>query len=137
MNRTSGGMSNSVLAVIMLTYCSASLLHFVHNAVYLHDYPNLPVWLTANGVYMSWLAVTAVGAVGYWIYRGRFRQFGLIIIAVYAGLGFAGLDHYAVAPVAAHTTMMNATILMEVTAAAVLLLYVFRALLFAGEKTRR
>ena len=62
-----------------------------------------------------------IGAFGYWLYRRGSRAFGLTVIGVYALSGFGGLDHYAVAPVCAHSMAMNATILGEVIAASVLL----------------
>jgi hypothetical protein len=49
---------------------------------------------------------------------------GLALIAIYAILGFGGLDHYAVAPMSAHSMAMNVTILGEAVAASVLLLVV-------------
>jgi hypothetical protein len=48
------------------------------------------------------------------------------VISVYALLGFGGLDHYALAPVSAHSMVMNATILGEVIAASVLLVVCVR-----------
>jgi hypothetical protein len=39
-------------------------------------------------------------------------------------LGFAGLDHYVVAPVSAHSLVMNSTILLEVATAGTLLAFV-------------
>jgi apolipoprotein N-acyltransferase len=112
------------IAILMLVYTAASLLHFVHNATYLREYPNMPDGLTAFGVYSVWFGIVAVGAVGYWIYRRVHRFAGLILIAVYAVLGFAGLDHYVVAPVAAHSTTMHLTIAIEVACAAWLLIVV-------------
>jgi hypothetical protein len=105
-------------------YTVASLLHFVHNATYLNDYPNMPTWLTPIGVYGVWFGVAAVGAVGYWVYRRMNRITGLILIAIYAVLGFAGLDHYVVAPVSAHSIAMHLTISIEVACAASLLIAV-------------
>jgi hypothetical protein len=81
----------------------------------------LPAWLTRSDVYLSWLVVTAVGAAGILLFRFGLRALGLVFIAGYAGLGFAGLDHYAVAPMSAHTLAMNVTIWFEVVAAAALL----------------
>jgi len=109
------------LPLLMLLYGAASLLHFVHNAVYIQSYPNLPKWLTPLGVYASWCAIAAVGVLGYWLFRKVSQATGLVIIAVYALLGFGGLDHYVVAPMGAHSLVMNATILIEVTTAAMLL----------------
>jgi hypothetical protein len=112
------------LPLLMLVYGTASLFHFVHNAVYIESYPNLPKWITPLGVYASWCAIAAVGVLGYWLFRKVSRPIGLVTIAVYALLGFGGLDHYVVAPIGAHSIAMNATILTEVTAAAMLLGFV-------------
>ena len=109
------------LLALMIVYGISSLAHFVHNAVYINAYPNLPAWLTPVGVYVSWLVIAATGALGYWLLRKVSRMAGLAVIGVYALLGFGGLDHYALAPVAAHSAAMNATIVGEVTAASVLL----------------
>jgi hypothetical protein len=112
------------LPLLMLVYGAASLLHFVHNAVYIQSYPNLPRWITPLGVYASWCGIAAVGAFGYWLFRRISQAIGLLVIAVYALLGFGGLDHYVVAPMGAHSIAMNATILAEVAAASVLLIFV-------------
>jgi hypothetical protein len=105
-------------------YGLASLVHFVHNAVYLHDYPNLPASLSAARIYAAWCGTTAVGVVGYWLRRAGYRVAGLVALAVYAALGFAGLDHYTLAPVSAHSLAMNLTIGLEALAAAALLIAV-------------
>ena len=60
--------------------------------------------------------------VGYWLHRTGYRMAGLMTIAVYAALGFGGLDHYALAPVSAHSFTMNLTIGVEALAAAALLI---------------
>jgi hypothetical protein len=112
------------LLLLMIVYGAASLLHFVHNAVYIQSYPNLPTWITPLGVYASWCAIASVGVLGYWLFLRISRPIGLVLIAVYALLGFGGLDHYVIAPMGAHSIVMNATILAEVVAAAVLLIYV-------------
>ena len=109
------------LLTFIIAYGAASLVHFVHNAVYIDAYPNLPAWITPVVVYASWLAIAGTGAFGYWLYRRGSRAFGLTVVSVYALFGFGGLDHYALAPVAAHSMAMNATILGEVIAASALL----------------
>jgi hypothetical protein len=91
------------------------------NAEYLAEYPNLPAWLSRSQVYVAWLVILAIGVLGYVLYRQGYRLAGLVILAVYAGLGFDGLLHYTRAPFAAHTVAMNFTIWSEVVAAAVLL----------------
>ena len=113
-------------------YCAASLIHFTHNAEFVTDYPNLPAWITRTSVYGAWLAITAVGAAGLLILKLGLRLPGLLVIAGYAALGFAGLEHYWVAPVSAHTLAMNATIWFEVAAAAALMVATLALLIRPG-----
>jgi hypothetical protein len=114
------------LLTFIIAYGVASLVHFVHNAVYIDAYPNLPRWITPVVVYVSWLAIAGTGAFGYWFYRRGSTAFGLTVIGMYALSGFGGLDHYTVAPVSAHSMAMNATILGEAIAASVLLVVIVR-----------
>lgn len=108
-------MNSSVhrtLLVLVVVHAAASLVHFVHNATFLADYPNMPVWISPSVVYGVWLAQAAVGALGVLLLL-RGRMMGLALIALYAVFGFGGLDHYTLAPVSAHTLAMNATIWLE------------------------
>ena len=121
MQATGVAAADRTLLWLMALYCAASLTHFAHNAEYLADYPNLPAWLTRWQVYVAWLGVTAIGAVGYRVRRAGHELAGLALIGLYAALGFDGLLHYGRAPLAAHTPTMNLTIWLEVAAAALLL----------------
>ena len=78
------------LPALLLLYAGASFVHFAHNAEYLSDYPNLPAWLTRLQVYRVWLGITAVGVLGYCLFRVS-RWPGLVILALYAAVGFDGL----------------------------------------------
>ena len=106
-----------VLAVLLFAYAGASLVHHVHNAEFLADYPNMPAWITRPAVYAAWLCETMLGAAGYLLLRLGHPAFGLGVIAVYAALGFDAFGHYALAPAGAHTAAMNATIWLEAAAA--------------------
>jgi hypothetical protein len=114
------------LLLFMVTYGAASLLHFAHNAVHLGEYPNMPPFLTARVVWLAWLAITMVGVIGAWLYLRVSQLAGALVIAGYALLGFGGLDHYAIAPVGAHSMPMHATIVAEAVTAAALLIFVAR-----------
>ena len=116
------------LAALVLVYGGASLTHFIHNAEFLADYPSMPASWSRPSVYFAWLAMTAVGVFGWlFVHRGVPRA-GLPLLAVYSVLGLVSLGHYVLAPMSAHTIAMNATILVEVAAAAVLLIEVLRRL---------
>ena len=112
------------LLVLMLVYAAASLLHFVHNAVFIADYPNLPGWISASGIYLTWFGITAIGIIGYLLVRSGKYLLGLVTIAVYGIFGLDGLDHYLLAPISAHSLMMNLTIWLEAGSALIVLIVV-------------
>jgi hypothetical protein len=126
------------LLILLIVYCGASLIHFTHNAEFISEYPNLPIWLTPSKVYVAWLAVTVVGVAGVVFLRLGLRSLGFLLLTCYAALGFAGLDHYWVAPIEAHSFSANATIWFEIAAAAVLFvtagILLFRSAVTAGNE---
>jgi hypothetical protein len=117
---------SKILPTLLLVYLAASLIHFIHNAEFLADYPNLPTSWTRFGVYSAWIVMTIIG-VGGWIMKSRRYQLaGLLLLAMYAALGLDSLAHYVVAPLSNHTAVMNLTMLLEVTAAALVFIEVVR-----------
>jgi hypothetical protein len=122
-------MSNSrhrTLLVLLLLYVAASLVHFAHNAEFIRDYPGLPPTWTREGVYIAWIALTALGVLGWHLITRGYEIAGAIVVAGYALLGLDSLGHYVAAPFSAHTPTMNVTILLEVTCAALVLVQVLR-----------
>ena len=111
------------------------MIHFAHNAKFLAAYANLPDIITRSSVYMAWLGLATIGVTGFGLYRAGRELTGLLLLALYAVLGFDGLLHYARAPVGAHTAMMNFTICFEVVSAAAMLCAV--AILLARQGSRR
>jgi len=114
------------LLILLLIYVAASLIHFVHNAEFLADYPNLPGSWTRAGVYFSWIGITSVGVTGWLFVTRNYQLSGLLLLAVYAVFGLDSLGHYIVAPLSSHTLAMNSTIFLEVTAATLVLIEVAR-----------
>jgi hypothetical protein len=117
------GLSNRSLFTLVMVHAAASLVHFVHNATFLADYPNMPRWISPAVVYGVWLAEAAIGVAGVLLFL-RSRTIGLALIAIYAVLGFGGLDHYTLAPISTHTLAMNATIWLETATGVILLFFV-------------
>jgi hypothetical protein len=50
--------SAKLLPLPCLAYAAASLVHFVHNAEFLADYPSMPAWLSRATVYGAWLGLS-------------------------------------------------------------------------------
>jgi hypothetical protein len=101
---------------VLVIYALASLAHFAHNALELPHYPNMPVGLSASRVMGAWLALSALGLGGYWLYRRGSPAAGLALIVLYGLCGLDALAHYLVAPFAAHSAAMHASILAEALA---------------------
>ena len=112
------------LPIFLIIYCLASLLHFSHNAIFIDEYPNLPDWISASGVYITWLGITGIGITGYFLFRHGKQLLGLIICAIYGAIGLDGLGHYTLAPISAHSFMMNFSIWFEVITAIIVLITV-------------
>jgi hypothetical protein len=104
----------------LVLYAAATLLHFAHNAHYLTQYPHLPASWSRADIYAAWCCLTALGLLGFALYRFGRRRAGLSVLALYALLGFGGLLHYTRAPMSHHSVTMNLTIWTEALAGAVL-----------------
>lgn len=112
---------NRLLLLALMVYCAASLLHYAHNAAFVDEYPNLPASLSSAKILWAWLGVTSIGLAGYLLVWRGYQIAGFSVIAIYAVIGFDGLAHYGLAPISAHSGMMNFTIWLEVATAALLL----------------
>src|SRR5690348_17893246 len=109
-----------LIAAALLIYAGASLLHHLHNAAFVADYPDMSAGLTPREIYAAWLAATALGATGYLGLR-RYPLLGCTLLCLYGAYGLGALLHYRLAPPSAHTLAMNATIALEALMAAILL----------------
>lgn len=124
------------LLTFLLLYGIASLLHFIHNAEFLADYPNLPASWSRVGIYLVWLALSMFGVTGWFLMIRGFPRLGLLLLGFYAAFGIDSLGHYVIAPISDHTFAMNATILVEVTTALLVLVIVIRQMAYhAFQKT--
>jgi hypothetical protein len=101
------------LTALLATYFAASLLHFAHNAEFIAFYPNMPVWITRENVYLAWLAVTSVGVAGVVAARFGLGALGALLVGAYGALGLDGLAHYSLALCSEHTLAANLTIWFE------------------------
>jgi hypothetical protein len=99
--------------VFAVLYFAASLAHFSHNAEYIAFYPNMPKGLTREQVYLVWLAITAVGAIGFAALRLRWTLIGAAFLLAYGAMGLDGLGHYWLALCSEHSITANITIWAE------------------------
>lgn len=109
----------SELLFIIILYCSASLFHFMHNAIYIDEYPDLSGGVSAIGVSIAWIGFTCIGLVSYVLIHRDKRFIVPILLVAYGALEFDGMGHYSLEPISSHTYMLNVAIWFEAIAALV------------------
>jgi hypothetical protein len=117
--------SNLLLALLIL-HMAASLWHHIHNGQFIDEYPGMPKGVPATLAFAvtAWTATSAVGLAGYyWVCNGR-RLLGFGAMGLYAAYGLLAFTHYTLAPMSAHSFVMNATILGEALTGLLLLVTV-------------
>jgi len=113
---------SNLLLALLIVHMAASLWHHIHNGRFLDEYPGMPVRsVPPIFAYIAWAVTTAIGLAGYyWVCNGR-RLLGFGALGLYAAYGVLAFTHYTLAPMSAHTAVMNATILGEGVTGALLL----------------
>jgi hypothetical protein len=112
--------SNLLLALLLL-HMAASLWHHIHNGQFAAEYPNMPTGVPPVVAYIAWGVTTAVGLAGYYAVCNGYRLLGFGAMGLYAAYGLLAFGHYKLAPMSAHSFVMNATILSEALTGALLL----------------
>ena len=112
----------SVRLVVLVTI-AVTLFHFTDNAVNLEDYPRAswqPDWFAAV-VVGAWFLYTAVGVLGYRLYRdGRFGAAHTSLI-VYGYLVLSSLGHFIYGSPGELTTVGLVSVLVDTAAGSVVI----------------
>jgi hypothetical protein len=87
-------------------------LHYTDNYLFFEQYPD-PQWLTAPSVYRAWLLLTALGGIGYWLYRQQHLWAASLCLSIYALTGLTSPAHYFYGPPAAFSLRMNTLIWLD------------------------
>lgn len=85
--------SQTTVALVVGASIVLTLFHFTDNYVSIETYPQ-PDWITGPVVIVSWLLFTAVGMLGYMLYRRRRFGAANAALLVYAYAGLSSLLHF-------------------------------------------
>jgi hypothetical protein len=77
-----------LLAGIVLT-----VVHYADNYLYFDEYPQ-PGSLRRWQVYTGWIVLTAVGVLGYRLYKSGYAGAAYVALVVYSYTGTSSLGHY-------------------------------------------
>ncbi|GAA6619820.1 hypothetical protein NUACC26_056340 [Scytonema sp. NUACC26] len=87
------GMSRKLLRILLIGSIISTGIHFTDNYLFIEEYPQ-PDWITAPSIYQSWLILTVVGIIGYWLYESRKFWFAYVCLFIYSFTGLASPGHY-------------------------------------------
>jgi hypothetical protein len=97
-----------LLAILAFNMLSTAI-HYCDNYIHFDQYP-MPAWITQDAVWISWLVLTVIGGVGYWLYQQQKFWLAYGCLATYAATGASTPGHYFYAPLSHFSAKMNAMI---------------------------
>ncbi len=103
-----------LLILLVMNFVSTTLL-YTNNFLDFDKYPS-PAWITPNGVYMSWIALTSIGTTGYFLYIKNILWLAYFCLGIYSLTGISSLGHYFFPATKALSVKMNALTWLDASA---------------------
>jgi hypothetical protein len=82
-----------VLRLVIAASVVSTAVHYADNYVAIGAFPQ-PDWIDRPSVIVTWVALTAVGLLGYVLYRRGSHPAAELCLAVYSVTGISTLGHY-------------------------------------------
>jgi len=123
---------SSLLKWLLLASLISTAIHFTDNYFFIDHYPQ-PDWITAPSIYQSWLVLTAIGAVGYWLYQAQRFWLAYPCLAIYSLTGLASPAHYLYGPLSQFSPKMHLFIWTDALTCLAVLGFVFWSMLIRQE----
>lgn len=103
-----------LLILLVINFVSTSL-HYTDNFLDFDKYPS-PAWITPDGVYISWIALTLFGILGYFLYNKNAFWAAYFCFGIYSLTGISSLGHYFFPATEALSLKINAFIWLDAIA---------------------
>lgn len=116
--------NQKVLLTVLIASIIITSIHYTHNAIFVDVYPE-PDWFTTSGVFMTWIVMSLVGIVGYWLYTQKKILLSYLCLAIYSLTGLSSSAHYLYGGMLDFSIMMHAFIWSDVLAGLIVLGFVF------------
>lgn len=115
--------NSSLLLLFLIASIVSTNLHYTDNATFIENYPE-PDWITTSSIYGTWIAMTFIGVLGYWLYtQGQFLISYLCLI-VYSVTGLSSPGHYFYGAISNFSIKMHALIWLDLFTGAFMLGFV-------------
>lgn len=85
--------SKTWLLAVLIFNIAITSIHYTDNAIFVNDYPE-PEWFTTSGVFVTWIVMTSIGIITYWIYSQQYFWLSYFLLGIYAGTGLSSPAHY-------------------------------------------
>jgi hypothetical protein len=112
--------SERVLLAILAASIVSTAIHYADNYFAIERYPG-PEWIQGPVIYVGWIVLTAIGVLGYVLYRRAMYLPAILCLLVYSYTGVSSLGHFLYGDWSGFTSAMHVSILADgVTGSAVL-----------------
>jgi hypothetical protein len=81
------------LLALLIVNAIFTILHYTDNFVSYDKYPQ-PAWITPDGIYLAWIALTIFGIVGYLFYARNAFWTAYLCLGIYSITGISSPAHY-------------------------------------------
>jgi hypothetical protein len=126
-----------LLTWLLAANIAITAVHYTHNYIEVQHYPQsafLPIGDDGSRVLIAvgWPLLTAIGVLGFWLYRGGSFPIAWVCLAVYSFTGISSLIHFIDG--SPHVpTFWYATILVDALAGFAILAFVYSGVMYGGE----
>lgn len=113
----------TLLLLFLLASIISTSFHYTDNAIFIENYPE-PVWITVFGIYTTWIVMTIIGIVGYWLYTQEKLWISYLCLCTYSVTGLSSPAHYFYGAMSNFSTKMHALIWLDLLTGAFVLGFV-------------
>jgi putative effector of murein hydrolase len=120
------------LLSILIFSIVITCIHYTDNAIYVNRYPE-PQWFTTSGVLITWIVMTQIGIISYWLYSKQNYWLSYFLLGMYAGKGLSSPAHYFYGELSQFSMKMHTLIWTDVIAGLSVVAFLIWSLLIAQE----
>ena len=124
--------TQSLLLLFLIASIISTNLHYTDNATFIENYPQ-PDWITVSGIYLTWMLMTLIGIVGYWLYTQEKLWISYLCLGIYSLTGLSSFTHYFYGAISNFSLKMHALIWLDVITGISILGFVIWSGFFLGE----
>ena len=113
----------TTLLLFLLASIISTSFHYTDNATFIDNYPE-PDWITVSGIYITWIVMTIIGIVGYWLYTQEKLGLSYLCLCIYSVTGLSSPAHYFYGVMSNFSTKMHTLIWLDLLTGAFVLGFV-------------